>query len=258
VPVLIGTSGWQYRDWRGSFYPAGLPQAKWLEFYAERFRVQEVNNAFYRLPEASTFSAWAERTPDDFVMVVKASRFLTHIKRLKDPEEPVQRFVERAACLGRKLGPILLQLPPSMKADNERLDRTLGLFPSDWRLAVEFRHESWHTEETCAVLRGHGAAWCLADSPRRTVPAWKTAAWGYLRLHEGTGTPRPCYTRGALDRWAGRLADLYGPEEEVFVFFNNDPRACAIRDAIGFADACRRHGLEPTRVPERREVAVVR
>ena len=258
MPVLIGTSGWQYRDWRSSFYPADLPQSRWLEYYADRFQVQEVNNAFYRLPEASTFTAWAERTPDDFVMVVKASRFLTHVKRLKDPEEPVQRFVERAACLGRKLGPVLLQLPPTMKADLGRLDRALGLFPSDWRLAVEFRHESWHTEETCAVLHRHGAAWCLADSPRRRVPAWRTSDWGYLRLHEGTGTPHPCYTRGALDRWAGRLADLHGPDADVFVFFNNDPRACAVHDARVFAAACRRHGLEPTRVPGPREVAVIR
>lgn len=259
MAVLVGTSGWQYRDWRGSFYPADLPQAKWLEFYAERFRTQEVNNAFYRLPEASTFRAWAERTPDDFVMVVKASRFLTHIKRLKDAEEPVQRFVERASCLGRKLGPVLLQLPPSMKADNlDRLDRTLGLFPSDWRLAVEIRHDTWHTEETQDVLRRHGAAWCMADSPRRTVPAWRTADWGYLRLHEGTGTPRPCYTRSALDRWAAQLAELYRPDDEVFVFFNNDPNACAVHDARVFAAACRKHGLEPTRVPGPREVDVVR
>jgi uncharacterized protein YecE (DUF72 family) len=257
VPVLIGTSGWQYRDWRGTFYPAGLPQAKWLEHYAERFRTQEVNNAFYRLPEATTFTAWADRTPDDFVMVVKASRFLTHIKRLKDPEEPVQRFVERASCLGPKLGPVLLQLPPTMKADTERLDRALSLFPADWRLAVEFRHETWHTAETCDVLRSHGAAWCMADSTKRTVPAWKTSAWGYLRFHDGTGTPRPCYTKGQLDRWAGTLAELYPPDAEVFVFFNNDPRGCALYDARVFAGLCHKHGLEPTRVPGEK-ISVVR
>jgi len=257
MPVLIGTSGWQYRDWRGTFYPPDLPQAKWLEYYAERYQTQEVNNAFYRLPEASTFTAWAERTPDDFVMVVKASRFLTHIKRLKDPEEPVQRFVERASCLGRKLGPVLLQLPPTMKADNERLDRALSLFPADWRLTVEFRHDTWHTEETQAVLRSHGAAWCMADSTRRHVPAWRTAEWGYLRFHDGTGTPRPCYTKGQLDRWVGTLAELFPPEAEVFVFFNNDPRGCAVYDSQVFARLCEKHGSEPTRVPGER-VSVIR
>lgn len=249
MPVLIGTSGWQYRDWRGTFYPADLPQAKWLEYYAERFQTQEVNNAFYRLPEATTFAAWAARTPKDFVMVVKASRFLTHIKRLKDAEEPVQRFVERASRLGRKLGPVLLQLPPTMKADNERLDHALGLFPKSWRLTVEFRHETWHTDETQDVLRRHGVAWCLADSPKRTVPAWRTTDWGYLRLHEGTGTPHPCYTKSALDRWAGTLADLHGPDADVFVFFNNDPKGCAVKDAQVFARLCEKHGLTPTRVP---------
>ncbi|HVF75835.1 MAG TPA: DUF72 domain-containing protein [Acidimicrobiales bacterium] len=257
MPVLIGTSGWQYRDWRGTFYPGDLPQANWLEYYAERFQTQEVNNAFYRLPEASTFTAWAERAPDDFVMVVKASRFLTHIKRLKDPEEPVQRFVERASCLGSKLGPVLLQLPPTMKADNERLDAALSLFPSDWRLAVEFRHETWHTAETCDVLRSHGAAWCMADSTKRTVPAWTTAEWGYLRFHDGTGTPRPCYTKGRLDRWVGTLAELFPPEADVFVFFNNDPRGCAVYDARVFAALCAKHGLEPTRVPGEK-ISVVR
>ncbi|HEX9969459.1 MAG TPA: DUF72 domain-containing protein [Acidimicrobiales bacterium] len=249
MPVLIGTSGWQYRDWRGSFYPADLAQAKWLEYYAERFQTQEVNNAFYRLPEATTFAAWAERTPDDFVMVVKASRFLTHIKRLKDPEEPVQRFVERASCLGRKLGPVLLQLPPTMKADVERLDRALSLFPSDWRLAVEFRHDTWHIDEVRDVLSRHNAAWCMADSPSRVVPEWRTADWGYLRLHEGTGTPHPCFTEEALDRWAARVAELFPADEEVFVFFNNDPKGCAVKDAQYFAVACREQGLAPTRVP---------
>ena len=252
MPVLIGTSGWQYKDWRGAFYPVDLPQARWLEFYAERFRVQEVNNAFYRLPEASTFAAWAERTPDDFVMVVKASRFLTHIKRLKDPEEPVARFVERASHLGAKLGPVLLQLPPTMRCDPERLDHALAQFPPDWRLAVEFRHETWFTDETRAVLVGRRAAFCLADSPRRRTPVWRTTDWGYLRLHEGTGSPHPCYTPSALDKWATRLAELHGADAEVFVFFNNDPRGCAVRDAVRFADACRAQGLDPTRVPDER------
>jgi len=257
--IWIGTSGWQYASWKATFYPPDVPQARWLEHYAERFQTQELNNSFYRLPSADAFTAWAERTPDDFVMVVKMSRYLTHIKRLRDADEPVARFLERARCLGHKLGPVLLQLPPNLKAERlPELGHTLGLFPADVRLAVEFRHESWFTDQTYEVLRSHGAAFCLADSPRRRTPVVRTAEWGYLRLHEGRAAPRPCYGEKALDTWAERLAELFGPAPDVFVFFNNDPRGCAVRDARLFALACDRHGLPHTRVPGPREVHVSR
>lgn len=256
MPVLIGTSGWQYRDWRGSFYPADLPQSRWLEHYAERFQTQEVNNAFYRLPEASTFAAWAARTPPDFVMVVKASRYLTHIKRLKEPEEAVARFVERASHLGAKLGPVLLQLPPRFPANLGRLDRTLSLFPPAWRLAVEFRDQSWFTDDCRRILERRGATFCLADSPRRHTPVWRTTDWGYVRLHEGRATPHPCYGSQALDTWAECIGETWGRDDDVFVFFNNDGRACAVRDARLFALACRRHGLAPSRTPGPRDVEV--
>jgi uncharacterized protein YecE (DUF72 family) len=179
MPVLVGTSGWQYRDWRGRFYPERLAQAKWLEHYAERFATVESNNAFYRLPEPHTFAAWAARTPGDFVMAVKVSRFLTHVRRLRDPEEPVRRFVEHAGHLGTKLGPVLLQLPPSLKADLAVLGDALERFPSGVRVAVEPRHESWFSDQTRALLGERGAALCLADSPHRTTPVWRTADWGY-------------------------------------------------------------------------------
>jgi uncharacterized protein YecE (DUF72 family) len=255
--IWIGTSGWQYSSWKGTYYPPDVPQSRWLEFYAQHFQTQEVNNAFYRLPKAETFAAWAERTPDDFVMVVKMSRYLTHIKRLRDADEPVQRFMERARCLGSKLGPVLLQLPPNLQAERlPELDHTLSLFPRDVRVAVEFRHESWFTDATYDVLRRYNAAFCLADSPKRRVPVVRTADWGYLRLHEGKATPRPCYGEKALDNWAATVADVFAGGEDVFVFFNNDPRACALRDAVVFAKACERHGLPHTRVPGRRDVRV--
>lgn len=255
MTVLIGTSGWQYASWKGRFYPADLRQASWLEHYAERFRVVEVNNAFYRLPEASTFEKWAQRTPEDFVVGVKASRYLTHIKRLADPVEPVSRFLERATRLGPKLGPVLLQLPPSLAANHDRLEQTLAQFPSAVRVAVEFRHDSWYTDDTRSLLEAKGVALCLADSPRRTTPVWRTADWGYLRLHEGTASPRPCYSQEALEEWARRLAEHWGPDEDVYVFFNNDPLACAVHDAIVFAEVVRRAGLAPSRVPAADEVA---
>src|SRR5207247_1496070 len=147
----------------------------WLEFFADRFATVESNNAFYRLPEAEVFAAWARRTPDDFVMAVKVSRFLTHVKRLLEPEEPVRRFVERARHLGPKLGPALLQLPPDLAADPARLERTLVEFPKAIRVAVEFRHPSWETEEVRRILAAHGAALCLADRRRPLRPIWSTA-----------------------------------------------------------------------------------
>ena len=256
MPGWIGTSGWQYRDWRGRFYPDGLRQARWLEHYAGRFRTVEVNNAFYRLPEASTFAAWAQRTPDDFVVAVKASRYLTHIRRLQEPAEPVARLLERARYLGPKLGPVLLQLPPSLAADRKALAATLACFPADVRVAVEFRHDSWFTDDVRAVLEDGDVALCLADSPRRRTPEWRTASWGYVRFHEGMGAPAPCYTRSALGTWAGRLADLFGPADDLYAYFNNDPNGCAVRDAQRFAGEVEKAGLVPTRVPGAREVAV--
>jgi uncharacterized protein YecE (DUF72 family) len=255
--IWIGTSGWQYSSWRTTFYPPDVPQARWLEFYAQHFQTQELNNSFYRLPKAEAFAAWAARTPDDFVMVVKMSRYLTHIKRLREPEEPVHRFMERARCLGEKLGPVLVQLPPNLNAERlPELDRTLGLFPPSVRVTVEFRHESWFTEETYDVLRRYNAAFCLADSPRRKTPVIRTSDWGYVRLHEGKATPRPCYGEKALDRWAETLAATFGDQPDVFVFFNNDPRGCAVRDARLFALACDRRGLPHTRVPGPKDVRV--
>jgi uncharacterized protein YecE (DUF72 family) len=255
MTILIGTSGWQYRHWRDRFY-RGVPQRTWLEHYAERFVTVESNAAFYRLPDGDTFAAWAERTPDDFVMAVKASRYLTHVRRLKEPEEPVERLLDRARRLGPKLGPILLQLPPNLQAEPELLDRTLRAFPDDVRVAVEPRHDSWWTDEVRDLLTKHGAALCLADSPKRTTPFWRTADWGYLRLHEGRATPRPCYGRTALDTWAKRLAELWPASADVFVYFNNDPEGCAVRDARWFAAAVTRTGRTPTRIPKAAEVPV--
>jgi uncharacterized protein YecE (DUF72 family) len=254
VAVWIGTSGWQYEDWRGRFYPSSLPVRQWLEAYADRFEIVESNNAFYRLPERRTFEAWAERTPGDFVMAVKVSRYLTHLRRLREPHEPVVRFMDRVEGLGKKLGPVLLQLPPQFHADARRLDRTLAEFPRGLRVAVEFRHDSWYTPEIRELLERHGTALCLADRRGPLTPIWRTTTWTYLRFHEGRARPRPSYGRAALDSWAGRLADHWSPAEDCFVFFNNDPRGCAPRDAARFATLCRRAGLRPSRTPPPRTI----
>jgi uncharacterized protein YecE (DUF72 family) len=257
MPAYIGTSGWQYRHWRETFYPSGVAQKVWLEFYAERFRIVELNNSFYRLPPPENFARWRERTPADFIVAAKMSRYLTHIKKLKDPEEPIQRFFKHARHLGTKLGPVLIQLPPTLRADIAALDRVLSLWPKDVRVAVEPRHESWFTDELKDVLTQHGAALCLANRhDENFTPWWRTADWTFVRFHEGTGRPHPCYKRSSLKAWADRLAADWTPDEDMYVFFNNDPRACALRDAIVFADLLEELGIKHSRVPARREVRV--
>jgi uncharacterized protein YecE (DUF72 family) len=256
MPVWIGTSGWQYRDWRGTFYPPSIPVRAWLETYAGAFATVESNNAFYRLPERRTFEDWASRTPDEFVMAVKVSRFLTHIKRLAEPEEPVARFLDRVAGLGGKLGPVLLQLPPRFRADRDRLEATLDEFPFGVRVAVEFRHASWFSDEIRQVLADRDVALCLADRRGPIAPLWRTTDWTYLRFHEGRARPRPCYGRAALRTWAERLADSWDASEDCYVYFNNDPRGCAPRDAARFAHLVEQAGLRPTRVPAVRTIRV--
>jgi uncharacterized protein YecE (DUF72 family) len=241
VTVRVGTSGWQYKDWRGPLYPPRVPRRLWLETYAGRFSTVELNNAFYRLPEVSAFESWRERTPDGFVMAVKASRFLTHVKRLREPEEPVERLLSRARGLGDRLGPVLLQLPPDLRAEPGRLDACLASFPADIRVAVEPRHPSWWSDETEAVLRGRGAALCWADRESHPVtPLWRTADWGYLRLHAGRARPWPSYGRQALVTWADRIAGTFGSAgtggcarqaADAYVYFNNDLGGAAVRDA---------------------------
>jgi uncharacterized protein YecE (DUF72 family) len=251
MPVLVGTSGWQYRHWRGCFYPESVPQRLWLEHYAERFATVENNGTFYRLPGRETFERWRERTPDGFVMAVKASRYLTHIRRLRDPEEPVRRMLDAFAGLGDRLGPVLIQLPPGLPAEPALLDRTLGLFPPAIRVAVEPRHPTWWTDEIRDILAARGAALCWADRAGQPVtPLWRTADWGYLRFHEGasregasregashegTGAPWPRYTDACLREWADRAARAWPGNAHVYAYFNNDQEGAAVIDAADFA-----------------------
>lgn len=233
MPLLtIGTSGWQYRDWKERFYPNRIPQRAWLEHYAGHFPTVEVNNTFYRLPKPETFTQWAQATPEGFRFALKASRYLTHTKRLHDPKEPVDKLMEHCAELGSRLGPILLQLPPTLKSEPERLDETLSCFPDDIRIAVEFRHDSWFSDQVRAILLRHDAATCLAD--RRTEvlgPLWRTSDWGYLRLHEGAGGRHPSYCEASLLRWIERLEELFEDSDTVYVYFNNDQQGAAVEDA---------------------------
>jgi len=259
MPMNIGTSGWQYRDWRGGLYPPQVPQRLWLEYYARRYLTVENNNSFYRLPSRETFESWRERTPDDFVMAVKASRYLTHVRRLRDPAEPVARLLVAAAGLGPKLGPVLLQLPPTLKGDPGLLDACLEEFRAAAatlgerapRVAVEPRHETWWTEETRQVLTAHDATLCWADRGGRPItPLWQTATWGYLRFHEGTAQPRPRYGPQALRSWVQRLAEAWPDAADVYVYFNNDHGGAAVINSAQFADRAHQAGRTATRTPE--------
>ncbi len=247
MSFLTGTSGWQYRDWRGDFYPPGVPQRLWLEHYARHFVTVENNGTFYRLPSRDTFASWHDRVPDGFVMTVKASRYLTHVRRLRDPAEPVRRMLEAAAGLGDRLGPVLLQLPPTLPADPVLLDDCLAAFPTGIRVAVEPRHASWWTDQTRQVLTARNAALCWADRQGTALtPLWRSADWGYLRLHEGDGAAWPRYAARTLDAWAGRLAATWEESQNVYVYFNNDQRCAAPHDADALAESLRQRGRAAT------------
>ena len=262
MPIVVGTSGWQYRDWRGPLYPPDLPQRDWLAYYAGQYATVENNSTFYRLPARDTFADWQARTPGDFVMTVKASRYLTHVKRLRDPAEPVAKLMAAAAGLDGRLGPVLLQLPPNLTADPERLAACLEAFArypgagprtpggAGVQVAVEPRHPSWWTEEVRQVLTAHGAALCWADQLGRPVtPLWRTAGWGYLRFHQGAAHPWPRYGPRALHSWLERVCSTWPDEATVYVYFNNDPGGAAVTDSVAFAAACRRAGRAVTRTP---------
>ena len=224
----IGTSGWVYGDWRGRVYPKEVKDRDRLAWYATRFPTVEINASFYRLPPRETFDRWRTQTPPDFCFAVKMSRYVTHIRRLRETAEGLELFWEAAAGLGAKRGPLLVQLPPTLRADIDLLDAFLDAMRPDARAAFEFRHSSWDTEDVRRRLAATGAAWVLADRPGAVVPLHVTAAWSYARFHQGRRASAG-YPRAKLRRWADRLASM--PVEELFVYFNNDPGGAAVRDA---------------------------
>jgi uncharacterized protein YecE (DUF72 family) len=232
----VGCSGWNYASWRGRFYPRDLPAARWLQYYAARFDSEEINNTFYRLPERATFEAWGTLVPAQFVFAVKASRFLTHMKRLLDPSEPLERLLTRAGGLGRKRGPVLYQLPPMLKIDLPRLDDFLRALPrssSTTRFHVmEFRHPSWYTADTFALLARRRVALCLHDKEGSAIKAPIVGPCVYLRFHGTSGRYHGSYSRRQLDWWAHVLADEMHQGRTAFAYFNNDPQAVAVRNAL--------------------------
>lgn len=242
MPALVGTSGWLYQHWRGSFYPPTLAQRRWLPFYAGRFATVELNNSFYRLPDKARFQNWAAGVPDAFIFSLKASRYLTHIRRLRDPAEPVARLLNRVEGLGKALGPILMQLPPNLKADLDLLCAAMDAFPHRFRLAVEFRDPSWNDEAVFSAMARREVAYCLADRRGRIEPWRRTASWGYVRFHEGRASPPTSYGRQALQSAAEELSDIYDPGDDLYIYFNNDTAAAAVDNAEAFAGIMRQRG----------------
>jgi uncharacterized protein YecE (DUF72 family) len=237
--VRIGCSGWQYKDWRGRFYPRTLPAAEWLPHYAGTFDTVEVNNTFYRLPEAATFAAWAEATPADFRVAVKASRFLTHLKRLREPAAPLGLLFERALALGRKLGPVLYQLPPTQQYDAARLRAFLAALPARadaplrvrFRHAIEFRHPSWYRADVFDWLNAAGVALCLHDKTGSTIDTDTGGPFLYVRFHGTSGHYHGSYPRRLLEPWAERLGAASSAGRDAYIYFNNDVGGAAVRNA---------------------------
>jgi uncharacterized protein YecE (DUF72 family) len=241
VRVWVGTSGWQYASWKRRFYPKDVPQRKWLEYFSARFPTVEINNSFYQLPKQKSFVRWREESAGEFVITVKASRYITHIRRLRDCRDPVMLFWSRAGKLGKKLGPVLFQLPPRFGVDPDRLETFLEVVPKAMRPAFEFRDDSWETDEVYALLDGAGAAFVLADRPGRRMGDVVTGGWSYVRLHQGRRAS-PFYSRAKLRRWADHIAAL--PTKDVYVYFNNDEQGAAIKDARTLMELLADRGLD--------------
>ena len=241
----IGCSGWNYKSWRGPVYPATLPARQWLGHYTTLFDTVEVNNTFYRLPEAATFAAWRAGTPRRFLMAVKASRYLTHLKRLRDPEEAIARLFERAASLGDRLGPVLYQLPPAFPLNLDRLATFVQALPRRLPVAgahgmttrrlvhvIEFRDPSWYVPDTFDLLARARVALCLHDKHGSTIAKPVVGPVLYVRFHGSTGRYHGSYDDATLTRWAGRLREHQQDGMPVFAYFNNDPEGVAVRNAL--------------------------
>jgi uncharacterized protein YecE (DUF72 family) len=231
-PVRIGCSGWQYKDWRGVLYPKGLAQRRWLERYAEQFDTVEVNSTFYRLASPKAVAAWVEQTPDDFMFAVKASRYLTHYKRLTDLGQGIRRFYAAIAPLveSGKLGPVLWQLPENFHREDERLQKALEALP-EGRHCFEFRHPSWFAPGVYGLLREHDVALVIGDDPRRPFQTHEmTAGWTFVRFHRGSKGRGGNYSSREIESWARRIRQ-WRRRVEVLAYYNNDWRGYAVRNA---------------------------
>lgn len=236
MEVRIGTSGWHYAHWRGPFYPRRFPATDMLPFYAKHLDTVEINNSFYRLPPETALSHWRRQTPPGFRFAAKASRYLTHMKKLKDPEAGLENFLPRMASLKKKLGPILFQLPPRWGCNAERLSRFLAALPPSHRYAFELRDPSWHRPAVYRLLERHHAAFCIYDLAGFQSPVEITADFSYIRLHGPLGPYEGRYDARILAAWARRIKRWTRTLKTVYVYFDNDQAGFAVQNALELKD----------------------
>lgn len=230
--VWVGTSGWTYDGWRGLFYPKDVAKKRWLEWYGEQFATTEVNGSFYRTPSLAAVRGWRDQTPDDFIFAWKASKFITHWKRLTENcKNSLELMETRLQALGPKAGPVLFQLPARFKADRERLASFLKMLPKRYKYAFEFRDESWYDERLLEVLRDRDVALCISDHEAAPSPWEVTAAHVYLRGHGPTGQYKDRYRPQALGKWASQINQWKRRKLDVYCYFDNDQKSAAPKDA---------------------------
>ena len=234
--TYIGTSGWVYPHWKEVFYPSDLGDDAYLQFYNRHFRAVEINNSFYNLPETTTFANWRKTTSDDFTFAVKASRYITHMKKLKDPKQGWTKLIGRARRLGDKLGPILFQLPPRWHVNVERLAGMLDVLPRTYRYTFEFRDESWFRTEVYETLSQYNAAFCIYELAGTASPKETTADFVYVRLHGPSDAYQGEYTPAVLSGWAGAFSTWRNQGKDIYCFFDNDQNAYAVRNASQLQD----------------------
>lgn len=231
--IHIGTSGWHYGHWKGPFYPENHPNEEFLEFYQCHFHTVEINNSFYQLPKKETLKMWRNAVPSGFIFSVKGSRYITHMKKLKDPKESVFAFLKRVEVLGDKLGPILFQLPPRWKFNPDRLKSFLEVLPEKFQYAFEFRDTSWFEEETLRILEQYGAAFCIYEFAGTLSPKHVTADFIYIRLHGPKEKAyKGQYETRVLSGWAGAFSAWTRQKKEIFCYFDNDEAGYAAQDAL--------------------------
>jgi uncharacterized protein YecE (DUF72 family) len=236
--IHIGTSGWNYEHWSGVFYPPDLKQNEWLKFYTQKLHTVEINSSFYHLPREKTFEKWSATVPNDFIFSVKASRYITHVKKLNDPEEPVKKFIDAAKCLNEKLGPILFQLPPNLNFNNEKFCDFINVLPDKYRYTFEFRNSSWWNEITLKLLEENNLSFCIFELGELASPKEVTADFVYVRLHGHEEKYRGSYTKRLIAGWVKDFKKMSMEGKDVYCYFDNDEGAYAAKNAIEMHNLC--------------------
>jgi uncharacterized protein YecE (DUF72 family) len=236
--AYIGTSGFYYNHWIGNFYPEDLKKKDWFSFYMEHFHTLELNAPFYRLPKHETFEGWRKKTSEDFIFSVKASRYITHQKKLLEPEQPLSYLFERIDLLEEKLGPVLFQLPPALKFDRKRFSNFLDALPSGYRMTFEFRNHTWYDEEVFDLLSEHNHAFCIYELEYHMSPLITTADWIYIRLHGPEEKYQGYYPESAMGWWAKQISQWQKQGKDVYLYFDNDQNGYAAFNALKLQELC--------------------